>query len=271
MKPPSLRLVTSGDDARLHERAYARLCEALMRGEFAPGQQLTFRSLAEALGISVTPVREAVAILAALGALRVHPKRFIEVARLSPEGYVEMLELRRLLEGHAAARAAERITEAELEEITEIDAVLNGHIAAGRHREAMKENQRFHFAVYRASRSNHLVDSIARLWLLIGPSLNLHLAEEYGRDPDVMRRGFENHGRLIEALRAGSPADALRAILGDMSVSSSHMLTGLLKSSNLSVDALMELGALARNANEAEADRRRHPGGRRPQTGLPPI
>jgi DNA-binding GntR family transcriptional regulator len=240
-----LELADNGGSARLHQRAYARLCEALMQGEFVPGQQLTFRSLAEALGVSVTPVREAVATLAELGALHVHPKRYIEVARLSPEAYVEMLELRRLLEGHASARAAERVTAAELETIRQINAALLHHAYEGRHREAMKENYRFHFAVYRASRAVYLVESIERVWLLIGPSLNLHLAEEYGRDLEVLRSGFENHDRLIEALAARDSAAAMRAILGDMSVSSSHMLSGLLRISNLSVDALIELSNLS--------------------------
>lgn len=250
-EPNSLILAENDGSARLHERAYARLCEALMQGEFVPGQQLTFRSLAEALGVSVTPVREAVATLAELGALRVHPKRFIEVVRLSPEAYVEMLELRRLLEGHASARAAERVTSAELEDIREINKALLLHNRHGRYREAMKENYRFHFAVYRASRAHFLVESIERVWLLIGPSLNLHLAEEYGRDTQVLHSGFENHDRLIEALAARDPAGAMRAILGDMSVSASHMLTGLLRGSNLSVDALIELSTFASGRSRA--------------------
>lgn len=231
--------------AGLRERAYARLCEALMQGEFAPGQQLTFRSLAETLGVSVTPVREAVATLAELSALRVHPKRFIEVPHLSPESYLELLQLRRLLEGHAAAQAADRIRPAELEAIQRINSALLQHTIDGRHREAMKENYRFHFAIYRASRSRYLVESIERVWLLIGPSLNFHLAEEYGRDLEILRRGFENHDRLVEALAARDPAAAMRAILGDMSVSSSHMLSGLLRNSDLSVDTLLELSNLS--------------------------
>jgi DNA-binding GntR family transcriptional regulator len=125
----------------------------------------------------------------------------------------------------------------------------------------MKENYRFHFAVYRASRATFLVESIERVWLLIGPSLNLYLAEEYGRDSQVLQTGFENHDRLIEALEARDPPAAMRAILGDMSVSASHMLTGLLRGSNLSVDALIELSSFASGAS---ARPRRHP---RPKTG----
>jgi DNA-binding GntR family transcriptional regulator len=228
----------------LHELAYARLGEALMQGEFAPGQQLTFRSLAESLGVSVTPVREAVATLAVLGALRVHPKRFIEVSRLSPEGYLEMLALRRLLEGQAAVLAAERIKESQLQEIVEINEGLMQHARDGRHQRAMKENQRFHFAVYRASGSRYLVENIERLWMLIGPSLNLHLSEEYARDEAVLKSGFENHTVLIEGLASHDSARALAGILGDMTVSCSQMLAGLLRSSDLSINVLKELNNL---------------------------
>ena len=126
-------------EPRLHEYAYERLCEALMQGEFLPGQQLTFRTLAEALDISVTPVREAVSRLTALGALRVHPKRYIEVERLSAEAYLEMLELRQLLEGHAAARAATRVSEREVREIAKINEALLGYAHKGELRKAISQ------------------------------------------------------------------------------------------------------------------------------------
>ncbi|MBC2778944.1 GntR family transcriptional regulator [Parasphingopyxis marina] len=242
---PDLDIDASPGEAQLHKRAYDRLCEALMRGEFSPGQKLTFRSLAEALGVSVTPVREAVSTLAALGALRVHPKRHIEVSKLSAEAYVEMLELRRLLEGHAAARAAERITDSEVEQIVEINDGLMQYALAGNLRKAMRDNQRFHFAVYRASRSAYLVENIERLWLLIGPSLNLHLAEEYAQGKEVLQSGFENHIKLIDALQERDPSAALSAIIGDMGVSCSHMLAGLLRDSSLSVSVLKELNSLS--------------------------
>lgn len=248
----------SASESRLHELAYARLGEALMQGEFAPGQQLTFRSLADSLGMSVTPVREAVATLAVLGALRVHPKRFIEVSRLSPEAYLEMLALRRLLEGQAAVLAAERIKENQLAEIIEINEGLLQHASAGNHQRAMKENQRFHFAVYRASGSRYLVENIERLWLLIGPSLNLHLSQEYARDEGVLKSGFENHTLLIEALSRHDATGALEAILGDMAVSCSQMLAGLLRSSDLSVNVLKELN----NLPDHVADRLGLPRGR---------
>lgn len=239
----------SATETRLHEFAYERLCEALMRGDFAPGQQLSLRALAERLGVSVTPVREAVSRLTALGALKAHPKRYIEVSRLSAEAYLDMLALRRLLEGHAAVRAAERISESEIRQIAEINEVLMRYAHKGELNKAMKENQRFHFAVYRASQSKYLVENIERLWVLIGPSLNLHLAEEYARDREVLRSGFENHDLLIDALTKRDPAAALRAITEDMGVSCGHMLSGLLRQSDLSIDALMALNALAQNGH----------------------
>nr|WP_286207628.1 GntR family transcriptional regulator [Hephaestia sp. MAHUQ-44] len=255
----------------MRARAYARLCEALMQGEFAPGQQLAFRSLAETLGVSVTPVREAVATLTELGALRVLPKRYIEVPRLSAEAYIELLELRRLLEGHAARRAAQRITPVELDDIKRTNAALLQHTRDGRHREAMKENYAFHFAVYRASGARYLVESITRIWLLIGPSLNLHLAEEYGRDLQILRSGFENHDHLIAALVARDSDAAMRAILSDMSVSSAHMLSGLLRASQLTDDALIDLSALSANRPPTTNQPPRRPAIKAPLPKIRPI
>lgn len=198
-----------------------------MQGDFVPGQKLTLRELARSLETSIAPVREAIGRLSALGVVTVHPKRHIEVESLSPESYVELVEIRKLLEGHAAAQAARRISQAEIDDLVSINRHLLRLAKAGKLRRAMKENQRFHFAIYRAARSNALLEEIESLWLRVGSSLNKVLAESFSRDERSLTAGFERHDDLIRALREHDAGGALRAVTADIEVSANYLLSGL--------------------------------------------
>ena len=198
-----------------------------MQGDFVPGQKLTLRELARSLETSIAPVREAISRLSGLGVVTVHPKRHIEVESLTPESYVELVEIRKLLEGHAAAQAASRATAAEVDAIAAINRKLLRLARAGKVRRAMKENQRFHFAIYRAARSQALLDGIQNLWLRVGPALNKVLAEAFSHDKDSLGEGFEHHDDVIRALREHDSGGALRAVTSDIEVSANYLLAGL--------------------------------------------
>lgn len=222
----------------LHERVYSHLCDALMRGEFAPAQRLTLRALAEDLGTSIAPVREAVSRLATLNAVAVFPKRYIEVAPLSAETYMEIVEIRQLLEGHAAARACLNMTGEQIDRLQQINRRLLELAADGQVSRSMIENQRFHFAVYEAAGSDALLENIKQVWIRVGPSVNQLLTEEYSQDTSGLHAGFANHEKLIAALRKGDTQSATTAIVDDISISSERMLRNLRRQSELSVTTL---------------------------------
>lgn len=211
----------------LHEIAYRHLSNALMQGKYLPGQKLSLRALADHLGMSMSPVREAVGRLAALNALQVFPKRYILVAPLSAELYLEMVELRKLLEGHAAARACTRMTSQDVDRMEGINERLLRFADEGQMRKSMQENHRFHFSVYSSAGSEVLLESIEHIWLRIGPSLNQLLAEEFSRDERSLVKGFSHHKRLIRALRKRDVDGALGAITGDISTSTRYLIEGL--------------------------------------------
>ncbi len=232
---PMADLPTSGP---LHERVYAHLCDALMRGEFAPAQRLTLRALAEDLGTSIAPVREAVSRLATLNAVDVFPKRFIEVAPLTAETYMEIVEIRQLLEGHAAARACLNMTIDQIDKLEQINRRLLELAADGQVSRSMIENQRFHFTVYEAAGSDTLLENIKQVWIRVGPSVNQLLTEEYSRDTSGLHAGFANHEKLITALREGDTQLATKAIVDDIGISSERMLQNLKRQSELSLTTL---------------------------------
>ncbi len=91
-------------------RAYQVLREALMEGRFPPGHRFKIRELAQMLGVSMTPVREALMQLVRERALEIMPGRSIEVSRLTLAQYLELRTIRSSLEGMAAEKAATRIS-----------------------------------------------------------------------------------------------------------------------------------------------------------------
>jgi len=224
---PASSARATGDSATLNRQVLDSLSQSFMQGDFVPGQKLTLRELAGSLGTSMTPIREAISRFSALGVVTVHPKRHIEVEPLTPESYIELVEIRKLLEGYAAAQAASRATGAEIDALAEINKRVLRLARAGKLRRAMRENQRFHFAVYRAARSRALLEGIENLWLRVGPSLNKVLSESFSRDKRSLTEGFENHDVVLRALRARDASSALLAMTADIEVSASYLLTGL--------------------------------------------
>jgi DNA-binding GntR family transcriptional regulator len=236
----------------LHDKVYQYLSNALMQGEFHPGQKLTLRALADEMETSISPVREAISRLAALKAVQVFPKRYILVTPLSAEIYMEIVEIRKLLEGHAAARSCARMTNEDIDNLAIINQQLLQYAQDGQTTRAMKDNHRFHFAVYRHAGSSVLLESIEQIWLRVGPSVNQLLAEEFSRDETALTKGFSHHEKLIQALRTRDVPGALDAITGDIGVSTDYLLDGLRRQSDSSSTTLeiLNSGHFSGNADK---------------------
>src|SRR3546814_15849232 len=106
-----------GPRQTLHAHAYEQIKEALIEGVYRAGQKVTNRALAAALGTSVMPVREALRQLAAEGALDILPNRTVQVPVLTRERLLEITSIRTRLEGLAAAKAAMRLEEGDVQSL----------------------------------------------------------------------------------------------------------------------------------------------------------
>src|SRR5918998_5251248 len=98
----------------LGERVHAELRDRLMSGELAPGQKMSLRSVAETLGVSIMPVREAVARLVSDGSLEVLPNRAVRVPLMNLARFRELTIVRLAVEGFAAEQAARSRAESDL-------------------------------------------------------------------------------------------------------------------------------------------------------------
>lgn len=196
--------------ATLNELAYARLKHALLSGRIEPGTTLTLRQLAEQLGTSVMPVREAVTRLSAENALLVLPKRGIRVPQLSADEAEDVWSLRVQLEGEACARAARLVSAAELARIRTLRDALRAAGEAGDLHAVLELNSDFQFAIYAAARSSTLLAMIEMLRLKSVPYCTAALRLMLRDRPDYFHQAWKNHEEVVAALAAGDGQRARR-------------------------------------------------------------
>lgn len=107
----------TGERPNLTEKVYEQLTDLLIRGELRPGDVITERRMAEQLNASRTPIREALGRLEAEGLVFKQPSRGVTVSPFSTEAFVDILNVRQLLESDAARLAAGKMSKARLDEI----------------------------------------------------------------------------------------------------------------------------------------------------------
>ena len=186
---------------RAVEVAYDHIRRAIVVGELRSGDALVETRLAEEIGVSRTPVREALGRLHAEGLVVLERYRKCTVARFTEAEVAERYRLRAMLEGHAAGRAATRITDAQLAELERIeDAMERAFAADGWHRhlpEFDRLNNQFHAVVAAAADSPRLVGILASALEL--PASIFPTYSEPG--DDRTRRTHRQHREIIAALR----------------------------------------------------------------------
>lgn len=195
----------------LTERAYAQLREALMGGAFSPGQRITIRTIAAALGISPTPAREALGRLVTERALEFGPNRTVFVPKLTPEKVREIYKLRFALEVMAAEAAVPAFNSEKCAYLERQQIELGAAMDRKDYKAVLGTNEKFHFAIYRASGLPIVCTMIESLWLQIGPSLNL-LYPEF----DLTRQGVSAHHAMIRGLQRRDVAAVTAAVVQDL-------------------------------------------------------
>lgn len=206
----------------LGERIFAELSEFLISGRLHPGERLSLRKMAEQMGVSMMPVRDAVGRLANEGALVVSPNRAVLVPLMTRARLVEMTEVRLAVEGFAARRAASHRTAGQLDAIRDLAEQFRALVQADEVDipAALHANMMLHFAVYEASGLPTLVSMIRPLWLKVGPVLNLDFgaAERFSE-----AAAAAHHADLVEALASGDEAAAEAALVADIRAASDYI------------------------------------------------
>jgi DNA-binding GntR family transcriptional regulator len=187
----------------LREVVFEALREAIISGVLKPGERMMEIQLAEQLGVSRTPVREAIRKLELEGFVVMIPRKGAYVAGISLKDIADVFEVRAALEALAAALAAERITDDELEEMERMLVRKAEYIESNRFAELIEVDTEFHEALYRASRNTKLEQIIHNLREQIQRFRTTTLAY-----PGRMRESLSEHRKLLEAI---SERDVARA------------------------------------------------------------
>lgn len=216
-------------------RVGERLRQALMSGAFGPGERITIRAVASALGVSLTPAREALAALVAEGVLELDANRSVCAPTLSREQLAELRTIRIALEGAAAESAALHIEPVEVERLEALQGRMVRLTDSRRYKAVMEVNREFHFLVYAAARMPTLLKLIEGCWLKTGGYINLL----YPALGDA-REGLDNHEAIVCAARGRDPIALRDAIEQDIRFATARLLEVLPAADAAEVDELVE-------------------------------
>jgi DNA-binding GntR family transcriptional regulator len=185
----------------VRERAYEFLKSSVLSGQFSPGERLTEEHLAKKLGVSRTPVREALHKLESEGLIKPLETRGFIVSRDSKDEVEELFELRAILEGYALRIISERISEEDLKQLEGLIAGAEDALRRKRMEEVFKWNTKFHDTLH------GIVVDKKRLHRLL---VNIRkYVLRYRRDtlqyPDGGKRAVEGHRKILLTLRLKDP------------------------------------------------------------------
>ncbi|WP_193143142.1 MULTISPECIES: GntR family transcriptional regulator [unclassified Meridianimarinicoccus] len=198
------------DDLTIQEHVYERLRYAIMVGAFPPGTNLTMRGLAEAMGLSPTPIREAVRRLSSEHAIEVLQNRRMTVPEMTLGRFEELLALRVALEVHAAERSLPYVSNIIIENMESIDLEMDAALTRNDLDRLTILNQDFHRALYMTNPHQVSMPVIESVWLQMGPFQRqvIENVKDYYK--------VDRHKEILDALRARDVAALVIATESDI-------------------------------------------------------
>jgi DNA-binding GntR family transcriptional regulator len=190
----------------LRDQAYARLRDAILDGTLEPGEQLRDSELAEWLGLSRTPIREALARLEEYGLVETAPNRYTRVAPLSARDARDAFSVVAALHGLAAALGVARFADDELAEMRSANDEFATALKTNDVDRALAADDRFHAVLVQASANAEIVRSLERLTPKVRRLERARFGSLAGR------RSVEQHERIIELCALGDAKQAAEAV-----------------------------------------------------------
>ena len=203
----------------LREVVCESLREAIRKGVLRPGERIMEIKLAEELGVSRTPVREAIRKLELEGYVIMMPRRGTYVASMSIRDINEIFEIRTALESLSNGLAAERITDEELESLQRLLVMIGGYVEEGNMDKIVEMDIEFHDLLYRAARNSRLVGIISNLREQLTRFRTLSMSY-----PGRLETTLEEHREIVEAIAEGDVKRAKKAAEHHMEMSEKTLL-----------------------------------------------
>jgi DNA-binding GntR family transcriptional regulator len=191
----------------LGSRAYQEVRRIILEGQISPGEKLNEGELAKALGISRTPIREAVNRLEKEGLVEIFPQRGAFVIQFTEKDVYELFLIRENLEGLAARLATEKITPSSL---AKLEACVDGFNEPFQEKDIQRysrEDLKFHQIIVLLSEGRRLVKLVS----LLLDHIRMFRLTTRGV-PDRMKASLVEHRRIIEAMRRKNPEEAEKSM-----------------------------------------------------------
>jgi DNA-binding GntR family transcriptional regulator len=204
------RAESNNDTQPVHQQVYEALCDSILAGQFVPGVSVTLRGIADQLGVSPMPVREAIRRLVAERALQVLSNRRVCVTLMTRTRLQELYHARLSLEPELALLAMPNITKRDVKNLRHIDEELNHSLRSGDVDAYIRCNRRFHFSIYERADSPVLCPLVRSLWLQFSPFTRI----VFGRMGTEILQDY--HADALLSLQAGDKQAFARAIESDI-------------------------------------------------------
>lgn len=199
--PTAMRVRRGAARTHLLDEVAGYVRKQILTGALKSGDFLRMDPIADALGVSITPVREALVMLSAEGFVTSLPHRGFVVAQITREDVRDIFWAQSKLAGELAARAAKRMTEEELRDLQQIHDECNAAIGRGDIAEAGHLRQTFHRAINLGARS-------ARIQKLLGTAVSQLPASYYLTLEEHADESARAHSQIFEAIKARNPTQA---------------------------------------------------------------
>ena len=189
----------------LREVVYMTLRKAILKGEFKPGERLMEITLANRLGVSRTPIREALRKLEHEGLVVMIPRKGAQVSKITVQELNDVLEVRKSLELLAADKACQRITQSEAVDLKNREREFAALIDSGDLTALAEADVAFHDVIYTATKNRRLIQILNNL-----REQMYRFRVEYLKEHAVLNSLVEEHSEITKAITAHDAKEAMR-------------------------------------------------------------
>ncbi|MET4059407.1 DNA-binding GntR family transcriptional regulator [Arthrobacter sp. UYP6] len=189
------------------EQAYAQLKDRILSGDYSPGYRLVLSSIANDMGFSVVPVREAIRRLEAEGLVTFEHNVGATVAGIDPDLYLHTMQTLSIIEGAATALAAPSVGKDELAQARDLNRQMREVLTDFDPVRFTRLNTEFHALLYAPCPNPHILDLVHRGWNRLGRMRT----STFQYVPQRSHASVEEHEHLLDLIESGAPASDVEA------------------------------------------------------------
>lgn len=186
----------SGENHSLGQKVFQRIREDILAGKYKKDEELKEKTIGEELGVSRTPVREALRQLELEGLVTIIPNKGAYVVGFTVQDIQDIYEIRSVLEGLCARRAARRAAPEQVEELEEILYLTEFHVKKGHMEQMVELDSKFHEILYEACNSKIMEHALRDYHHYLERVRRISLSS-----PKRALESYEEHKQILEAIK----------------------------------------------------------------------